>query len=169
LNEINEVVNAIHDENEKLSYLRSRAINTLIMKAADIYLLHLDEMLAGKYNNTLVDEIQSNCEALKKIEKISLDKIYNHPTVIEIELAGFNVMSELLSTWVPAVVKKKKDRTAPEGKVMQLIPDQYGPFNEEDSAYSKVIKVLDVVSGMTDLYATELYRKIKGIDIGKHK
>ena len=132
-------------------------------------MLHLDEMLAGKYNNTLVDEIQSKCEALRKIEKISLEKIYNHPTVIEIELAGFNVMSELLSTWVPAVVKKKKERTAPEGKVMQLIPDQYGPFNEEDSAYSKVIKVLDVVSGMTDLYATELYRKIKGIDIGKHK
>lgn len=169
LNEIHDVVNAILDENEKLSYLRSRAINTLIMKAADVYMLHLDEMLAGKYNNTLVDEIQSTCEALKKIEKISLEKIYNHHTVIEIELAGFNVMSELLSTWVPAVVKKKKDRTAPEGKVMQLIPEQYGPFSEEDSAYNKVIKVLDVVSGMTDLYATELYRKIKGIDIGKHK
>jgi dGTPase len=32
-----------------------------------------------------------------------------------------------------------------------------------NDTYEKVQSVLDMVSGMTDLYAVELYRKIKGI------
>jgi dGTPase len=39
-------------------------------------------------------------------------------------------------------------------------------FYEESSVYEKVLGVLDFVSGMTDNFATDLYRKIKGIDIG---
>lgn len=169
ISEVEETLNMIGDENEKLSYLRSRAINTLTFSAADVFMQHIDAILDGKFHSTLVDELQLRSDALKEIEKISIQKIYNHPTVVEIELAGYNVMKELLSTWIPAAIKTKSERTAPESKVMQLIPEQFGPFTEEDSPYQKVMRVLDVVSGMTDLYATELYRKIKGIDIGKHK
>ncbi len=169
ISEVEETLNMIGDENEKLSYLRSRAINTLTFSAADVFMQHIDAILDGKFKSTLVDELQIASDALKEIEKISIQKIYNHPTVVEIELAGYNVMKELLSTWIPAAIKTKSERTAPESKVMQLIPEQFGPFTEEDSPYQKVMRVLDVVSGMTDLYATELYRKIKGIDIGKHK
>jgi dGTPase len=169
ISEVEETLNMIGDQNEKLSYLRSRAINTLTFSAADVFMQKLDLILNGKYESTLVDELQLRSDALKEIEKISIQKIYNHPTVVEIELAGYNVMKELLSTWIPAAIKTKSERSAPESKVMQLIPEQFGPFEESDSPYSKVMRILDVVSGMTDLYATELYRKIKGIDIGKHK
>ena len=44
-----------------------------------------------------------------------------------------------------------------------LIPDQYR--GEHSSTYEKVQAVVDFVSGMTDLYALDLYRKIKGINI----
>ncbi|MCX8480035.1 MAG: dNTP triphosphohydrolase [Chitinophagales bacterium] len=169
ISEVEETLNMIGDENEKLSYLRSRAINTLTFSAADVFMQNIQVILEGKYQSTLIDEIQLRSDSLKEIEKISIQKIYNHPTVVEIELAGYNVMKELLSTWIPAAIKTKSERTAPESKVMQLIPEQFGPFEESDSPYSKVMRILDVVSGMTDLYATELYRKIKGIDIGKHK
>ncbi|MFN5347150.1 MAG: dGTP triphosphohydrolase [Bacteroidota bacterium] len=169
ISEVEETLNMIGDQNEKLSYLRSRAINSLTFSAADVFMQRLDLILNGKYESTLVDELQLRNDALKEIEKISIQKIYNHPTVVEIELAGYNVMKELLSTWIPAAIKTKSERSAPESKVMQLIPEQFGPFEESDSPYSKVMRILDVVSGMTDLYATELYRKIKGIDIGKHK
>ena len=169
ISEVEETLHMIGDENEKLSYLRSRAINTLTFSAADVFIQRLDLILNGKYESTLIDELQLRSDALKEIEKISIQKIYNHPTVVEIELAGYNVMKELLSTWIPAAIKTSAERTAPESKVMQLIPEQFGPFEESDSPYSKVMRILDVVSGMTDLYATELYRKIKGIDIGKHK
>ena len=169
ISEVEETLQMIGDENEKLSYLRSRAINTLTFSAADVFMQNIKAILDGNYKSTLIDELQMRSDALKEIEKISIQKIYNHPTVVEIELAGYNVMKELLGTWIPAIIKTKAERTAPESKVMQLIPEQFGPFTEEESPYQKVMRVLDVVSGMTDLYATELYRKIKGIDIGKHK
>jgi len=44
-----------------------------------------------------------------------------------------------------------------------LIPDQY--MGEHTTIYEKVQAVVDFVSGMTDLYALDLYRKIKGINI----
>lgn len=169
LEEIFLVTRAIGDENEKLSYLRSVAINAMIIESSSIFMKNLNLILEGKFNSTLVDELQSKCDALKFIEKLSEEKIYNHPTVIEIELAGYNVMHELLNTWIPAVLKSSKERNQLEKAVLCLVPEQFGPFNDNDSNYEKVMKVLDVVSGMTDLYATEFYRKIKGIDIGKHK
>ena len=45
-----------------------------------------------------------------------------------------------------------------------MIPSQF--IYEDGTVYEKVLGVLDFVSGMTDNFATDLYRKIKGIDIG---
>ena len=47
---------------------------------------------------------------------------------------------------------------------LKLIPEQF--FDENGTDYQKVLGVIDFVSGMTDNFATDLYRKIKGIDIG---
>ena len=47
---------------------------------------------------------------------------------------------------------------------LKLLPQQF--IYEDGSDYQKVLGVIDFVSGMTDNFATDLYRKIKGIDIG---
>ncbi len=41
-------------------------------------------------------------------------------------------------------------------------------FETADNAYEKALNAFDLISGMTDLYATELYRKLKGIEIPQH-
>jgi dGTPase len=48
-------------------------------------------------------------------------------------------------------------------KLLSLIPSQYK--NNGESTYSKIQSVVDFVSGMTDLYALDLYRKITGMNI----
>ena len=159
----------IKDDNESISYLRSKAINALILQAADIFIENLDLILEGKYNNTLIDEIEENCGALQKIKQISNERIYNYKSVVELELAGYNVMNELLQTMIPSALKSKTQRTALDSKSLQLVPIRFGEFSDKYTAYQKALGILDFVSGMTDLYATELYRKIKGIEIGKHK
>ena len=57
-------------------------------------------------------------------------------------------------------------------KMRSLLPDEFQPKNENeienltnDEKYERVLKVLDYISGMTDKYAVNLYRKIKGIEI----
>jgi dGTPase len=113
-----------------------------------------------------MDNIQASCGALKTVQDISVKRIYNHDTVIQIEIAGYNVMSELLQLFVPALLKEKPSHK--EEKVLKLIPYQFTEFEEKDSKYEKILSALDFISGMTDEYATEMYRRLKGIVIPHH-
>jgi dGTPase len=162
-----EILEKISDNNEAISFLRAKCINGLVMSAATVFSTFSGDILDGKFNSTLLDEVEKSCPYLKKINEISIQKIYNHPSVIEVELAGYNVMSEILSVFVDAVLNTK--RTPLQKKCLHLIPEQYNYANDDVSAYEKTMSVLDFVSGMTDGYATELYRKMKGIDIPSHK
>ena len=72
-------------------------------------------------------------------------------------------MSELLNMFLPAVLRN--DKSSLDKTLIALIPQQYHGHLEDDNYYLRTMNVLDHISGMTDAYATELYRKLKGIDI----
>ena len=75
-------------------------------------------------------------------------------------------MSHLLSLFVPAVLRKHKKGT--DKMALRLIPFQFTEYEITDRPYLKALSVVDYISGMTDAYATEFYRKTTGIDISKH-
>jgi dGTPase len=161
-----EVIQKIDDHNEGISFLRAKCIGLLIQKATEVFMANAEAINQGSYRSTLVDDVEISCPALNRINAISIKKIYNHTSVIEVELAGYNVMSELLQVFAFAMLAHKP--TALQKKSLQLIPDQYNYVDLDVSPYEKIMGVLDYVSGMTDGYATELYRKVKGIDIPSH-
>ncbi|RYY58693.1 MAG: dNTP triphosphohydrolase [Chitinophagaceae bacterium] len=154
----------IDNRNEKISFLRAITINALVMRATEIYKRDFEKILSGDYNKSLFDTIGDECPAIGQIINVSVRYIYNHRSVVEIENAGYNVMSELLSQMIPPVLASKTAITNAQKKAAKLIPEQFR--YENGSNYQKVMGVLDFVSGMTDNYATDLYKKIKGIDIG---
>jgi dGTPase len=156
----------ISDTNEAIAFLRARVINLLTHRATEVFMENSEAILAGTFNDTLIDHIDNACGALKKVQELSVKKIYSHNTVIQIELAGYNVMSELLQQFVPALLSEKPSHK--EKSVVKLIPYQYTGFETTDSKYEKVLCALDFISGMTDEYATELYRRLKGIVIPRH-
>src|SRR5690606_18335323 len=100
---------------------------------------------------------------LKIIEKLSYKQIYNAPAVVQIELAGFNVMNALLEEFVPAYLKPKMSMY--DKKLIAMMPDQFK--TDSGDPYTRIRGVLDFVSGMTDIYAVDLYRKIKGIAVAE--
>lgn len=161
----------ISDKNEKISYLRAKSIGQLILNVAKAYENHFELILNGQLEKPLLELVQVNnpdaSEVLNAIEKFSVEYIYNHHSVVEIENAGYNVMYELLSHFVPPVLKSSENRSKSEQKAVKLIPNQF--LYEAESDYQKILGVLDYVSGMTDNYATELYRRIKGIEIGMRR
>lgn len=165
LEKINEVLEKIGDANEKISFLRAICINGLVFKASDIFISNSDAILNGTFNEGLIDLLEKDCIPLQEIQRISIDKIYNHETVVQIEIAGYNVMSDLLGLFIPAVLKKNK--THKDEKIIKVIPSQF--VHTIDTPYHKALSILDYISGMTDSYATELYRKLFGIEIPKHK
>jgi dGTPase len=157
---------SIDDTNEAIAFLRARIINLLVNKAAEIFLDHRSQILEGQFNSSLLDQIEAHYGVIRPIEEISVKKIYEHDTVIQVEIAGYNVMSELLQLFVPALLKDKPLHR--EAKVLQLFPYQFTEFEITSSKYEKVMNALDFLSGMTDEYATELYRRLKGIVIPHH-
>lgn len=156
----------IEDVNEGIAFLRAKLINVLTMQAADVFWNNREFILEGNFNNTLIDQIEEACLPLKTINKVSVEKIYQHDTVIQIELSGYNVMSELLQLFIPALIKERPSHK--EQKVLKLFPYQFTEFELVSSKYERVMSALDFLSGMTDTYATELYRRLKGIVIPQH-
>lgn len=157
-------LDSISNENEKISYLRAKVINALINKSVELYKSNLSLIFDGNLDKGLLDIYKSENKTLQDIEQFSIEKIYNHRAVVEIENAGYNVMYELLDHFIPSILKSSEARKSYDKKALKLLPKQF--FYEDGSDYQKVLGVVDFVSGMTDNYATDLYRKIKGIDIG---
>ncbi|QDP84282.1 dNTP triphosphohydrolase [Chryseobacterium sp. SNU WT5] len=150
--------------NERISYLRAKVINALINKSIQIYQNRFPDILSGNLDTALLDIYKTENKSLQEIESFSINKIYNHKAVIEIENAGYNVMYELLNHFIPPILTDKSQRKSYDKMALKLLPNQF--LYEDGSDYQKVLGVLDFVSGMTDNFATDLYRKIKGIDIG---
>lgn len=163
LQRIDNKLAVITNKNERISYLRAKVINTLINTSIDLYKSNFANILEGIQNKALLSIFQENCKPLQEIERFSIEKIYNHRAVVEIENAGYNVMYELLNHFIPSIIKDKGELKNSDKKALQLLPEQ---FRYEGEVYERILGVLDFVSGMTDNYATDLYRKIKGIDIG---
>ncbi len=151
----------IIDNNEKLSFLRAMLINLLTQKCTEIFMQYEDAILSGQLNKSLIDILDNhttNC--LKKVDEISIRDIYNHKSVIEIEIAGYNVIGDLLDEFVTAVLHPSRDKSK---KLIQLVPKQFS--TQHDNLYANIQSVVDFIAGMSDLFAVDLYRRIKGITI----
>lgn len=151
--------NDYEDDDAKIGLLRAKAINTLTNICAGIFFDQQETLLKGELNYSLTDLLpEPYLTAWKAVEAVSVERIYNFPSVIQKEVAGYKIMAGLLEEFVPALIN---NNTHYYKKLVKLIPKQY--HTDLTDIYSRTQSVLDFVSGMTDLYAVDLYRNIKGI------
>ena len=153
-----DICSKVEDVNEQIAYLRSSAIGVLIKACVQTFVDHEEDILSGTFSGTLIKQIDTPLQqAYKHCSKTAFAKIYCAKDVLDIELAGFQVITTLMDLLIDAV------RT-PEKAYSQLLigrmPKQYDV--NAPTLYGKVQAVLDYVSGMTDVYAIDLYRKING-------
>jgi dGTPase len=149
----------MEDDDAKITLMRAKSISTLIWQCSNVFYHEQESILNGDFNVSLMDAIETPfLSVMKEIEKISIKKIYNYSSVVQIEVAGYQVMGGLLEEFIPAYLQNESKYHK---KLVELIPKQF--LTEKDDVYSKIQSVLDFVSGMTDIYAVELFRKIKGI------
>lgn len=149
------------DDNDKVSLLRAKAINMLVVKCAEAFWKNHETILNGTLHCDLKSCLDDQTKTqLEFIEMESVNKIYNYKSVIEKEIAGYQIIAGLLEEFIPAMLGTGRSKHYND-KLIKLIPIQFTPISEDP--YSKIMSVLDYISGMTDLYAVELYRKIKGI------
>ena len=148
-------------ENEKIAYLRSSVIGTLVESVSDVFLQHEQEILNGFFNKSLISALpKEKYDVYNNVSQLSLKYIYQSQMVVDIELAGYKIIYELLKVLIDAIMSPKK---AYSQQILRRIPAQYDIYS--DSNYIKILSVLDYISGMTDVYALDLYRKINGMSL----
>ena len=151
----------INDDNQKVQYLRAMLINLLINRVRDIFMEKEDLLLEGRLERSLIDYLPAReKELVKKIDAYSVQHIYNHRSVVEIEIAGYNVIGGMLKEFFGAVLDP---HSAKSEKLLQLISKQFVIKCQPDHFYNDLQSVVDFIAGMTDLYAVDLYRKITGM------
>jgi len=151
----------VQDKNERVGYLRAMVIGKLVKECAAIFLKNMDQILRGETTPSLLKMLEgSSKEAMAEIKKISVSKIYKDPAVIQIEIAGYKILGTLLDEFTPAILDPKDPLSE---KLLSIIPQQYHLRSED--LYEQLQTIVDFVSGMTDLYALDLYRKITGINL----
>ena len=159
-NNIQETLSEVTDPNEQVAYLRAIVISKLVEKCSEIFVTNYKSIMDGERVSPLIDSLTgAPSRAMETIKQVAVSKVYNHRKVVEIEIAGYQIISSLLSIFCQAILNPK---TGHSKKVIQLIPEQ---FISTGSDYEKVLSILDFVSGMTDIYALETYRLIKGINL----
>jgi len=151
----------VTDKNEQISYLRAGVIGKLIYESIRNFTENQNEILKGKFEGSLIGALQNKqAEAMKTVKEVSFSKVYAHRSVVEIEIAGYKIIGTILEEFVGAIMNP---RDLYSKKILSLLPEQYK--TERDSEYLKIQSIVDFVSGMTDVFALDLYRKIKGISL----
>ena len=152
---------AIHDDNQKVQFIRAKWIGLMIRKLTDEFMNHETLLLEGRLNKALQDCLpERERELLQHITTYSVRHVYSYKSVLEIEVAGYHIIGGLLREFVTAALQPKHSKS---GKLLQLISPQF-PVSGKN-LYEDIQSVTDFISGMTDLYAMDLYRKITGIAI----
>ena len=155
---VKNVFKLVSDENEQIAYLRATIIGILIRECTQVFIDNEEAILEGSFEGALIKHISPPLsEAYQQCSKVAFEKIYRSRDVLDIELAGFHVITTLLELMIDAV-------QSPEKAYSQLLINRVsGQYQiKAPTLYGKIQAVLDYISGMTDVYALDLYRKIKG-------
>lgn len=151
----------VPDINEQIGYLRSRAIGTLVYECSQAFLSHEEEILQGTFHQPLIDCISEvPARAYAHCSDVAFSRIYNSSDVVDIEVAGYQIITTLLDKMINAVLNPDRSYSR---LLLDRIPLQYE--TRVEGVYPRIMAVLDYISGMTDVYALDLYRKIFGMSL----
>lgn len=156
-----EIMDSVDDINERIVYLRSCAIGTLERECVNAFVNNEQDILNGTFTGSLVNHVTPRIrDAYAQCTKVSKAKIYNSKDVVDIELAGYKIIYTLIQLFTTAAMTPEK---AYSQLLLNRVSSQYDVTAKDP--YHRIMAVLDYISGMTDVFALDLYRKINGESI----
>ena len=174
-------------EDNNLSFLQDFRVffqSIMLKEVQNYYIEHFSEIL-NNFNNpedktNILEE--SAAKYLRKACKEISGKIFRSIEIVEAEILGYQVLNTLLEKFTNCILQKSYPGTGSyEEKICSLISENYKELNfnispysylglnkdekidreiMENHIYNKIRCVIDFVSGMTDSFALEIYKKI---------
>jgi dGTPase len=151
----------VTDENEKIVYMRACTIGKLEKECVDTFVNNEDKILAGLFKGSLIQNITLNVrQAYQNCEEIAYKKIYHSKPVLDIELSGYKILETLMEAFADAAKEPEKFYSQ---QLIRRVSSQYAIHSE--NLETRIMAILDYISGMTDVYALDIYQKINGISL----
>ena len=134
-------------------------IGKLESECVEAFVANEEAILNGTFQGSLIKHISVfQRQAYQHCVDVSYKKIYHSKPVLDIELSGFQIMETLMEVFVDAAVNPKRFYSQ---QLIRRVSSQYDIHSED--LETRIMAIIDYISGMTDVYALDIYQKIKGI------
>ncbi len=156
---LDNVCNVVTDKHEQVAYMRTMFIGLMVREATRIFCDNIGDIMSGTFRKSLIAHLDGRPrEAMETMASTAVERIYRHQSVAQIELTGFAIIGTLMDKFISALMEQDIYYSK---LLLPFIPEQYrvGP---EACVYDKIMSAVDTVSGMTDLYAVDLYKRVRG-------
>ena len=173
-------------EDQFFMYLRVNTLNKLVPYAAQRFIDNLPQIFDGSFNHALLEDASSFSQLLELYKNVAIKHVFSHPDVEQLELQGYRVISGLLEIYQPLLrmslvdfrelVEKERVKRFPiESRLFQKLSTRHrlayveavsklsseAPEYPTLEYYYRCRLIQDYISGMTDLYAGDEYRRMK--------
>lgn len=171
-------------------YLRVYITGKLVPYTAQRFIKNLDKVYEGNFNNALLEGNSAEHRLLATLKRVAQKWVFSHPEVEELEMKGYRVISGLLEIYKSLLLlptndflKLHKYNEHPEYVIETRLYhklsvkhklaynealDKLNDINSEQGRllefYYRTRLIQDYISGMTDHYAYEEYRKLMVCD-----
>lgn len=156
---LDNVCSHVTDRHEQVAYMRTLVIGLLVREAARIFCSNIGQILEGRFHGSLIGHLEGRPRrAMEQMADTAVRRIYHHQSVAQIDLSGFEIIGTLTDKFLGALTHQDQYYSS---LLLPFIPEQYR-VGQEASLYDKIMSAIDTVSGMTDLYALDLYKRLTG-------
>ena len=152
--------NSLVYKEDRLSYLRALAINTLINDVIKIFIANEDKILNGTFKSSLMDQSTYKAQ-ISDIITLSMEKVYQAQEVVEKEIAGYRIISDILEVFVEALVRKMENKASNyDNLIIKILPESYRRVDA--TIYDILIKTCCYVASLSDSASVHIHNKIMG-------
>ncbi|MBD8066036.1 dNTP triphosphohydrolase [Devosia sp. PTR5] len=167
-----------------MQIFRASAITAFVAATIKCFTAHYDAIMTTGLEKSLLD-VSLAAPLAKSMKKFAFNNAYKHREVLKIELNGFNTIHGLMDMLWRGISEResfadpKSPRTTPFTRyAYSRISENYRRvFEGRDTAkrasddalpirYRELQLLTDMVAGMTDQYAIDLYNELKGFHVG---
>ena len=176
-------------EDQFFMYLRVNTLNKLVPYAAQRFIDNLPTIFPGCFNQALLEDESPYSRLLKLYKNVAVRHVFSHPEVEQLELQGYRVIKGLLEIYQPLLLLSADDfqrlvdenstRSLPiETRLFHKLSgrhrlayieamshvERHQPDFDVWEYYYRSRLIQDYISGMTDLYAWDEYRKLMAVE-----
>ena len=151
--------NSLIQSSDRLAYLRSLAINTLVAEATSVFIENEEGILNGSFTTSLLEKSKYKAQ-INDIIKISIQKIYKSTEVIDKEISGYKILNTLLDVYTTSIENLfNNSLTQYDSLILNNL--SFNTYNNY-STYQYLIESCNYISRLTDGNAMIIYEKING-------